>query len=328
MSYVDEDIQGDGADFYRASFGKMPDKTIYSDGMRNFTKAVDSGVADGSAGFAPIPVVWDPYITDVTRKQCPVQNLIVKRSNMGKVANYYRLTARGAATWQSEDDALDEIDDTRKSESSDIKILRITGRVTGFAQAAGMGFRNALQEEMREKTISLQMELENNIINGDNSSNSKEPDGLINLLTSNNENIAGAVTLSDITNLLDECALDLGTPSLLITDYKTRTDIVQQMSDLTRYVDPVNIGWGLSAVAFNGPSGVVPLISSIYMPNASGDRRIIALDTQYIEDRTMLETSFSDLAKTNDSSKFFLRRYSTLISRFSEGCGQLTGITD
>lgn len=328
MSFVNEDI-GDAHGFYKAGFGDTPDQTVFSDGMSDFTKAVTTGVADNNAGFAPIPVMWDPEILDITRKMCPVQSLLKKRTNINKVASYYRLTSRGEASFQAEMSALDEADDTRKSESKNLKIIRVTGKVSGFAQAAGMGFRNAMQEEVREKSISMQMELERAMILGDETTNPLEFDGLIELLTDNNTAVGGSITLSDVSDLIDECVLDLGIPNLLITDYKTRTDIMQQMQDYTRYVNPtVKIGYGVEALAFNGPFGPVPLVSSIYMPATSGSRRVIALDTNYIEDRILMETAYSDLAKTDDAFKFYLRRYSTMIAKFPESCGQLTGITD
>ena len=100
------------------------------------------------------------------------------------------------------------------------------------------------------------------------------------------------------------------------------------MQDFVRYQDPIKVAWGMDAVAFNSNHGVVPIIASQYMPGTSTERRVIACDTRTIEQRVLVDVSFEDLAHTNDSRKFFLKSYRCLISKFPEGCGQLTAIAD
>jgi hypothetical protein len=349
MAWETEDII-DAGGLYRTSFGKMMDGTVYDDGMLNvhkgvtalgdqydigtpaglelIQKAVNVGAASAAAGFALTPIVYDPEVIDITRKQTPLQTIFKKRTNYGKTANYYRLTGRGAAEWGTEDAALNEADDTREAVSSDIKFLRVTGRVTGVAHASGAHFYNALQEEVMEKSKSMGMEIENSIINGDTATTATEPNGLIKLLTANNTAVGAAITLEDVNDLLDDCFVDLGAINLMITDAYTLTAIRQQMQDFVRYQDPVKVAWGMDAVAFNSNHGVVPIMASQYMPTGSGSRRVIACDTQTIEQRVLVDVSYEDLAKTADSMKFFMKSYRCLIDRFPEGKGQLTGITE
>jgi len=295
MSWEGTDIL-DAGGMYEASFGKMLDGTVYQDGMRNFTKAVNVGAASGAAGYALTPIVYDPEVIDITRRYTPLQTIFPKRTNAGKTANYYRLTAKGAATWGTEDAALGESDDTREAASSDIKFLRNTGRVTGVAQAAGAHFYNALQEELMTKSVAMSEEIENSIINGDTATTAAEPNGLIKLLTANNTAVGGAVTLEDVNGLLDDCFVDLGHIDLMVTDAYTLTQIREQLQDFVKYESPVKV--------------------------------IIACDTRTIEQRVLVDVSYEDLAKTSDSRKFFLKSYRCLIAKFPEGNGQLTGITD
>lgn len=327
MSWDVMDIDDTGG-VYKSSFGDMLDGTIYQDGMRDFAKAVNIGAASGAAGYALTPIVYDPEVIDITRKFTPLQTIIPKRTNLGKTANYYRLTAKGAATWGADDPALNEADDTREAASSDIKFLRIVGRVTGVAQASGAHFYNALQEELMNKSISMSEEIENSLINGDTATTATEPNGLIKLLTSNNTAVGAAVTLEDINGLLDDCFVDKGHIDLMITDAYTLTQIREQMQDFVRYTAPVKVAWGMDAVAFNSNHGMVPIIASQYMADTSGSRRVIACDTRTVEQRVLVDVSYEDLAKTSDSRKFFLKSYRALIAKFPEGNGQLTGITN
>jgi len=344
MSWDVTDIADEGG-IYRTSFGNMVSGTVYDDGVNlhkhfdvrsgkmfdsyeDFTKAVNVGAASGAAGYALTPVVYDPEVIDITRKETPLQTIIPKRSNLGKTANYYRYTGRGAASWGVEDPALNEADGTREAVSSDLKYLRVVGRVTGVAQAAGAHFYNAINEERMQKTQSMTMQIEDALINGDTATTATEPNGLIKLLTANNTAVSAAVTLSDVNDMLDDCFVDLGHINLMITDAYTLTAIREQMQDFVRYADPVNVAWGMQAIAFNSNHGVVPIMASMYMPTTSGSRRIIACDTRTLEQRVLMDITFEDLAKTSDSYKFLMKSYRANIAKFIEGNGQLTSITD
>ena len=344
MSWDVTDIADEGG-LYRTSFGKTVSGTVYDDGVNvhkyfdietekmfdsydAYTKAVNVGAASGAAGYALTPIVYDPEVVDITRKETPLQTIIPKRSNLGKTANYYRYTARGAATWGTEDPSLNEADDTREAVSADLKYLRVVGRVTGVAQSSGQHFYNALGEEKIQKAVSMNMEIEDALINGDTATTATEPNGLIKLLTANNTAVGAAVTPSDVNDMLDDCFVDLGHINLMITDAYTLTQIREQMQDFVRYADPVKVAWGMDAVAFNSNHGMVPIMASQYMPSASGSRRMIMCDTRTLEQRVLMDITFEDLAKTSDSYKFMLKTYRTNIAKFPEGNGQLTGITD
>ena len=327
MAWDVADIVDEGG-LYKACFGDMISGTVYDDGMHDIHKAVNIGAASGAAGYALTPIVYDKDVIDITRKATPLQTIFPKRTNLGKTANYYRYTARGSATWQLEDAALSEADDTRESVSSDMKFLRVTGRVTGVAAASGAHFYNALQEEVMNKSLAMSMEIEDALINGDTATTATEPNGLIKTLTANNTPVGAAIAISDINDILDDCYVDLGQINMLITDAYTLTAIRQQMQDFVKYESPTKVAWGMDAVAFNSNNGVVPIITSQYMPTTSGSRRIIAVDTRTFEQRVLVDVAYEDLAKTSDSRKFFLKTYRANISKFPEGCGQLTGITD
>ncbi len=336
----------DSESLYKASFGEIPDETVYDDGFgkiemmvddagdlvidnQTLHKAVNVGAASGAAGYALTPIVWDRDVVDITRRLTPLLTLIPKVTNKGKVAQYYRITARGDAAWGAEDPALSESDDTKEEASTSIRYLRITGRVTGVAQIAGAHFESSMQREVINKTQSVNEALEAMILTGENASNQYQPDGLQTLLTDNTDDVAGAVALSDVTELVNQCFVDKGAPNLLITDPFTATDLIEQQMDYVRYTDPnVTIAWGLQVPSIQTVVGRLPMLISQFMPSTSGDRRVFCINTNYIQRRVLQDITFERLAKTSDSEKFMLKTYSTLINKFPEGMGQLYGITN
>jgi hypothetical protein len=225
----------DAESLYTASFGsEIPDETVYDDGFgkiemmvddagdlvidnHTLNKAVNVGAASGAAGYALTPIVWDRDVVDITRRLTPLLTLIPKVTNKGKVAQYYRITARGDAAWGAEDPALSESDDTKEEASTSIKYLRISGRVTGVAQIAGAHFESSMQREVINKTQSVNEALEAMILTGENATNQYQPDGLQTLLTENTTDVAGAIALSDVTELVNQCFVDKGAPTLIPT---------------------------------------------------------------------------------------------------------------
>ena len=337
------DIDDDS--IYKASFGDIPGETVYEDGMNkiltaregdqivmkdeSFHKAVNVGAASGAAGYALTPIVWDTDVIDISRRLTPLLTLIPKVTNKGKAAYYYRITARGAATWGADDPALAETDDTKEEAHESIKYLRIVGRVTGVAQIAGAHFESSMQREVLNKTQSMNEAIESALLTGNNATNQYQHDGLQQILTSNSSSVGGAIALSDVRTLVSDCFIDKGAPNLLITDPYTADSLVEQQMDYVRYVDPnITIAWGLQTPSLQTVVGRIPVLVSQFMPTTSGSRRIFCVNTNYIQQRILQDISFERLAKTSDSEKFMLKTYRTFINKFPEGMGQLTGITD
>ena len=336
----------DSESLYKASFGDMPDETVYDDGFgkietmvddggdvvvsnESLHKAVNVGASSGAAGYALTPIVWDRDVVDITRKLTPLLTLIPKVTNKGKVAQYYKITARGAAGWGAEDPALSESDDTKEEASESIRYLRVVGRVTGVAQIAGAHFESSMQREVINKTQSMNEAIEEAMLTGNNATNQYQPDGLQQLLTANTDDVAGAVSLSDVTELVNQCFVDKGAPNLLITDPFTATDLIEQQMDYVRYTDPnITIAWGLQVPSIQTVVGRLPMLISQFMPSTTGSRRVFCVNTNYVQRRVLQDITFERLAKTSDSEKFMLKTYNTLINKFPEGMGQLYGITD
>lgn len=337
----------DHRNLYKMSFGDLPDESIYDDGMNHvhtlakgedivtqsgegeLAKAVNVGAASGAAGYAYTPIVWDQAVVDITRKMTPLLGLVPKVTNEGKVAQYYRVTARGAATWGAEDPALNETDDTKEEASEAIRYLRVTGRVTGVAQIAGAHFESSMQREVLNKTQSMNEAIEEAILIGNNATNEYQHDGLQQQLTANSSSQGGAITLSAVRKLVSDCFVDKGAPNLIVTDPYTADDLVEQIMDYTRFVDPnVTVAWGLQLPSIQTVVGRIPILASQFMPITSTERRLFCINTNFIQQRVLKDITFERLAKTGDSEKFYLSTYRTTVNKFAEGMGQLYEIAD
>ncbi len=322
------------ADAYENSFGDLPDKTVVLDPFSkidkglDIMKAVNVGASSGAAGYAMTPLSYDRTVTDITRKLTPLVGLIPKVTNQGTSANYYRITERGGATWGTEQGALNEADDTTELASETIRYCRVAGRVTGVAAAGSKHFIDSMRQEVLNKTQTMNEELEDTLLNGDKSTYPLEPDGLIKLCTSNNTDMGGVdVALTDVKNAVSDAFVDKGKPNLIITDPYTATKLENQMMDYVHYVNPFqSFAWGLDALSLNTVVGRIPVIVSQFMPTSTGNKRLLIIDTNMVEQRVLQDTTFEKLAKTEDGEKFYIKTYRTLINRFPEGQAQIYGI--
>jgi hypothetical protein len=303
----------------------------------------------GTAGFALIPIYVDPQIVDITRKWTPLVELIPRRSNMGMTADYNVIEGKGGGYTALEDAALPETNTTYDRESKGIKFLYSVGRVTGPAQAAVppymlMGFQpsgsvgsfadsgspNAMQQEVLVKTREIRELEENLIINGDSSSDATEFDGLITQISTTNtvDKNTSALSLDDINTAIKNAYDDGGRPNLAICSSGVYTDLLNLLSSKIGYMQPQQqVFWGFNAIVLNTMVGAIPVIPSMFMSNDSGSKSIYFLDMSVIEMRVLQDLSYEKLAKNNDSEKFMLKIYETLIVRAPTFCSSITEIS-
>lgn len=336
----------DDDSMYKFSFGNIPDKTMYDGPLQvgdnlypdmqksvqtwyenTFEKAANVGASSGSAGYVPMPLMYDAGVIDITRKFTPIKALIPKVTNRGLTANYHRLTARGSGAWGEEDPTLTEVDDTEELASSTIKYARVTGRVTGVAEIGGAHFESTMRRSVLTKTQELNEMIEEALLIGDSTTNQYQPNGLDKLLTANTTDMSGEIpTLEDVDGLVNDCFVDKGAPNLLITDPYTASNLKNQIMQTVRYQNPyTQVAWGLQALSINTVVGELPLIVSQFMPTTADARKIFCVNTNFLEQRVLQDITFERLAKTTDSNKYFLKIYMTLINKFPEGMGMLYG---
>jgi len=217
---------------------------------------------------------------------------------------------------------------------------------------SGGGYVDALSLEVKNKTLALKRLEEAMILLGDHTVDWTEPvnsttivaadsfDGLYNLISGFNASglalgglpgdgsptaptgyymdMAGAALgISHLRTAIRVPRTRGGEPNLIVTDYASYDHIKSLIQDQLRYVSTQTIAWGIITVSFEG----IPIIASRFLSTTAGTgamvpqtgRSLFVLDTNVIEMRVLQDVSYEELAKTNDSIKFMLKCYETLV---------------
>ncbi len=310
---------------------------------------VTSGGA-GTAGYAMIPVYVDPRVIDTTRKYTPIVELIPRVTNQGMYADYNKITGKGGAFSAAEDASLSETNTTYDRASTAIKFFYAVGRVTGPSVAAqpayvlaGMqpgagasgpfsdaGAPNAKQMEVLVKTREMREYQENTIINGNATATATDYDGIIVLMGATNtvDKNTSALDLNDINTAVQYAFDDGGRPNLAICSSSVYTDLLGLLTAKIGYLKAdAQVFWGFTTIVLHTMVGSIPVIPSMFMSNASGSKAIYFLDMSVVEMRVLQDLTYFELAKTNDSEKFALKIYETLIIKNPSFCSSITEIS-
>jgi hypothetical protein len=204
------------------------------------------------------------------------------------------------------------------------------GRVTGPAQAAMRGYLDALNLELRNKTLALRYLEEQTILRGNTSGstayeNANSFVGLQNAITTNSAAQSDYVTISAIRTRVDNAFNNGGIVQWAVTDPFTHTYIKGLLMDFQRYVgEAQNLPFGISgSFSVDG----VDFIKSRFMNTTSTSRAIIFVDPSSVEMGVLQDMTYQELAKTNDSDKFMLKMYEALAVRAEQFNATLTSIT-
>lgn len=304
----------------------------------------------GTAGYAMVPVFVDPRIVDVTRKYTPLVELVPRVTNQGMYADYNQLTAKGGAITAIEDAALSETNTTYDRQSTEIKFIYAVGRVTGPAIAAMPSWilggltsaggatgafndstgANAKQLEVLVKAREMREKEESLIVNGDASTDATQFSGIVKLMGATNtvDKNTSAMTLDDIDLAVRYAFDDGGRPNLAVCSSGVFTDLLGLLTAKIGYLSPQKeVFWGFSTIVLNTMVGQIPVIPSMYLSNTSGSKAIYFLDMSVVEMRVLQDMTYEDLAKTNDSEKFMLKIYETLIIKNTAFCSSITEIS-
>ena len=302
----------------------------------------------GTTGYAMSPVYVDSVLVDRTRKYTPVSNTLRRVTNQGRTADFNVITSKGGAFFATEDASLSETNTTYDRVSISIKYLYSVGRVTGQAMAAIPGYNlvgatmsgtgigadanistqmapNPMQLEVFVKMREIKEMEEAVLINGNATTSvyganadTTEFNGIIQTQSTTNKYDGSGVNLTEeILNTAIQYAYDdSGRPNIAICDSATYRDIQGILSEkkilntnqeLTTY--------GTTAITWLGMTGPIKIYPSQYLTNTTGSKAIYFLDTSVWEIRVLQDVTYEELSKTNDSKKFMLKEYLTLICR-------------
>jgi len=289
------------------------------------TKAPSIGATTGGTftAYSLLPPFIDPSVVDRTVRETPLVRLLPRKAVRSLTYAYNLVTAKAGAAFLGDDAALSDQVDTRSNGTVTMKFLYAVGRITGPAQAGAQGFINLMAEDIRVKTASLNEALENEIINGNTSTNALGFTGLISGITTNTSNNSSAnITLELIREDFNTSFQANGLIDLVVTDGYTFNYLKGLIQDYMRFpVEgqrlPANMDFGIpDAFYFDGAL----FIKDRYMPTTATAREILYLDTRYIYLAVLQDYTYQELAKTNDSDKYFIKWYGALVLTFQASC--------
>ena len=307
---------------YEASFGALPEGTQYflrkdDPVLKSLNQLANMGLkalgttsatagGAGTAGVAMVPVYVDPRIVDVTRKYTPLVEMIPRVTNMGKTADFNKITSKGSAKALPEDAVLTEQDDTYDRASVAIKYIYAVGRVTGQARAAypsyilegfqatgaglaGTAFSpqsapNAKQLAVVVKARALREEEERLIVNGSISTDENEFDGIVAQQSTTNkvDKNTDAVEYDDVETAIRYAFDDSGRPNIAVASSSVLADLRKIMIDTFHYRPSdmtTTLPFGVSShLVLETMVGPIPVIPSQYLSNTSGSKSIYFLD--------------------------------------------------
>ena len=309
----------------------------------------------GTAGYAMIPVYVDPVIIDRSRKFTPAVEMIPRVTNQGMYADYNVITAKGGGFTAAENASLAEKNTTYDRASTAIKFLYAVGSVTGPSQAGQPGYilqgfissgatgsfsnqsgTNAKQQEVLVKTREIKELEENLIFNGNSTTsgiagnpNGTEFDGIISLMGATNTvdlNTAD-LSLKDCYRAVRYAYDDGGRPNASFCSSAVYEDIEQLLQQKLDYMQPAkDFFWGFNTMYLKTMVGDIPIVPSMFMSNTSGSKAIYFMDLSVVEMRVLQDMTYFDLAKTNDSDKFAIKIYESMIIRATTFCSSVTEI--
>jgi len=283
--------------------------------------------------YGLMPSFFDPSIVDRTVRQTPLVRLLPRKAVRGRSYVYNALTAKAVPTngtagsgFKADDAALAEDVDTYTATSTTMKFAYVVGRVTGPALASGEGFLNLLQQDIVVKTAAMNEILENEIVNGAVATSALGFDGLRTAISTNSTAAAGAaITLDDIRTDMNTVFEANGMVDLVVTDGSTFNTIKGLLMDFQRNVErpSAEMSFGIpDAFTFDGAL----FIKDRFMPTGAASREILYLDLRYIFLAVLQDTTFEELAKTNDSQKYMLKWYGSLIVTAEALMAKRTGL--
>lgn len=289
-----------------------------------------------TSGRIPVllPTIVDSTLYDITKRKTPLASGLIPRvTNRGIYADTVRMTALPTAVWKPEDSSLPDTTATYDRVVAQIRYAFAVGRVTGpMIVASPEHFKNMLRQEQVAAFRALKELEENTIINGDTTSATYTNgfNGFVSLIASNTEDKSGdQILLSDIDTAFITIEEAKGTPTLIVTDTKTFTDLKVLMRDiLIGTTGQATLDFGFRGIKYEG----VPIVPDLFMPTAGDARELHVLDTSStangpnIQIRVLQDATMEELAKNNDSFKFAIKEYITMIIIQEAWCYRIHGL--
>jgi len=301
------------------SIGKAFMDKVEKDPSFNST---DGGTYTGYGLFNPYV---DPMVVDRTIRETPLVKLLPRMASNSKYYVFNYMSAKDGAKFYDENPSLANQKDSYNVGTLNMKYLYAVGSVTRPAQLSGSPI-DPMQEKIRVATASLNEALENEIVNGNTTTDALGFQGLIQSITTNTtDNSDSRITLEQIRDDLNTSFEANGIIDLAVTDGNTHNYIKGLLMDYQRYVqEPSGImDFGIpDAFVFDG----VLVIRDRYMPTTAAARRIIYLDSRYVKLAVLQDYTYEEGARVNPSRKFWISWYGALLVNFEASCVMRYGL--
>ena len=332
---------------YGVSFGNMPSRTTYMDGLKGIDKREEIKAAlttqtdlmavgtqySGTTGNIPVlvPTIVDPQLYDLTRRDTPLASGLIPRvTNMGLFADWIVRDALMGASFKAEAATLNSTNSNYKRYAQPMSYIYAVGEVSGPLQIASKVWQDALRLESESAFRSLKELEEDAIINGnptpgDTSGTVTDEtawSGLRFKITTNAIDATGnTVSIDNLRTIIRQARENKGHPNLFVVDYKTLDDVKGLMQSFLMYdkVPQGNIAWGIQTIEFEG----IPMVPDLFMPTTAGAREILLIDTNTVQMRVLQDATMEELAKTADTFKFMIKAYETMIVINEKFCGRI-----
>lgn len=303
------------------------------------TKSFGTGLGGtGTTDNVMVPFYLDRDIVDTSRKQTPLRTMIRRVTQQGIKAVYNIISAKSTASFQGEFEPQSVSDFTPERTSRDVKIIRVSGYTSGFAQASVPSFNltdiqgsnsefgeftgsvgsTAMDINVLQATRAIQEFEENKIINGDNSTDSKAFDGIIQLQGSTNQVdlSSTAITLDKIDEAYFNAYNAGGQPNLAVCDVTTYRKVKKLLQDKGGFLEYKDLGaYGFKGLMIKAGDTDIPLIPSRFLSTTSGSQSMYLLDLSVWEMRVLQDLTYQPLAQVDDGNKFMLKMYEVLVDK-------------
>lgn len=310
-------------------------KSRYNPEIKSFGAQIGGA---GTTDFVMNPIYLDRDIVDTSRKRTPMRSMIRRVTQQGLKAVYNTITGKQQASFQGEFEPQSVEDLTPVRTSKDIKIIRVSGYTSGLAQASVPSFNldsiggsneefgafssavgsNAMDINVLTATRAVQEFEEQQIFQGNSTSNAKAFDGIIALQSTTNQVDATGrdIELDDLDDAYFKAYTAGGRPNLAVCDvdtYKRIKSLLQAKGGFLEYKD---LGaYGFKALMVKAGDEDIPIIPSQYLSTTSGSRSLYMLDMAVWEMRVLLDMTFQPLAQVDDGNKFMIKMYEVLIDK-------------
>lgn len=313
----------------RASMGHSFMKSGNMRLMKTPGTSITTTTGGTHTSYSLMPAFIAPEVVDQSVKFTPLVAMLARRACKGKSYVYDTVSAKGGASFRPAGANLASVSDTRSSGEVAMKFLYAVGEVLGPAQA--MGRINLMAEDLRVKTASMNEALENEIINGNVSTNALGFNGLIASITTNSTSSAGQpITLEDVRSDMND-AFEAGGNNgtgfidLVVTDGYTHGVLKGLLMDYQR-----NIGNPVKTMAFGIPGTFeidgAEFIKDRFMPTTAGSRGIVYIDTRHVYLGVLQDYTYKEMGVSGDFDKYFIKWYGALVVDAEDHCAQRTSL--